>query len=232
MKSTSKKKNVLNAKKISQNKPTTSITDATNDATQILDHNKPKKQNPGELTQLLHQAMDGDTIAKELFFTHVKDSLLEIAQLRLSREKKGHTLTAAGLINECYLKLVKSKNMSINDRNHFFAIASKYMRQIFIDHARKVKPDATAPKENDLRDESPHKRVENLIDINAALNELENVNPRWAKIIEMRFFGQLRTREIAEVLDVSTRTVERQWNFARAWLYHRLGGDASSNQAN
>ena len=230
MKSTSKKKSVLNAKKISKEQPTANTKDITNDATQILNHNKQNKQTPGELTQLLHQAMDGDTIAKEVFFAHVKDSLLEIAQLRLNRERKGHTLTAAGLINECYLKLVKSKNLSINDRNHFFAIASKYMRQILIDHSRRKRHDATAPKENDLRDEAPQTKVENLIDINAALEELEKLNPRWVKIIEMRFFGQLSTKEIAEVLDVSTRTVERQWNFARAWLYNRLS-DTSSNQA-
>ena len=192
--------------------------------------NKANNQ-PGDLTQLLHKAMDGDTFAKEAFFSRVKDKLHEIASQRMRHEKNGHSLSAAGLINECYLKLVKSKNLSINDRGHFFAIASKYMRQILIDHSRKKKLDSTEPKEHHLKEESPQQRLANLIDINAALEELEQLNPQWVRVIDMKFFGQLSTKEIAEATGVSTRTIERQWNFARAWLYNRLGDQSESEQA-
>jgi RNA polymerase sigma factor (TIGR02999 family) len=176
----------------------------------------------GEVTQLLQAVRDGDADALDRLVPLVYGELRDLAQRELYREVPGHTLHATALVHEAYLKLAGS-GMPASDRSHFLAIAARAMRQVLVDHARRRKAlkrggdvvrttltDAGAP-------------VEFQPDEMIALDEaLEQLDPRQRQVVEFRFFAGMEESEIADVLDVSTRTVRREWVKARAWLYRSL----------
>jgi RNA polymerase sigma-70 factor (ECF subfamily) len=156
----------------------------------------------------------------------VQAELHRIAQNRLKAERLGHTLQPTALVNEAYLRLVDLTQMHWQNRAQFFAVAARIMRVVLVDAARA----AHAAKRGGgaLRvtfDEAltPTGNNQPLLALDEALNALAKRDPRKSQVVEMRFFGGLRVEEIASVLGVSSDTVTRDWNFAKAWLRHELG---------
>jgi RNA polymerase sigma-70 factor, ECF subfamily len=175
---------------------------------------------------LLSAMRRGQPEAGEQLIGIVYNELRRRAARFLQGERSGHTLQATALVHEAYLKLVKSRELGIQNRSHFFAIASKMMRQILVDHARKHRAvKRGCPAEILSLDEAipvPPQRPDLLIVIDEALKRLSRRDPRQADIVERKFFGGLKEEEIAEQLGISVRTVKRDWRLARAWLYKQM----------
>lgn len=178
---------------------------------------------PGEVTRLLGRLRGGDRAALDGLFPLVYAELRRIAQRQLGGERAGHTLDATALVHEAYLKLIDGPRLDSNDRAHFLAIAARAMRQILVDHARRR---GAAKRGGDWKLTSiTGKQLaaefdsEGLIALDRALEGLEE---RQRAVVEYRFFGGMEESEIAEVLGVSTRTVQRDWLKARAWIYQEL----------
>lgn len=189
----------------------------------------------GEITALLHAHAAGDAAALERLLPHVYDELRRIARYRLRRERPGHTLAATELVHEAFLKLVPVERVDWRGRAHFFAIASRAMRNVLIDHAVRrgaVKRGAGAPvrpiEEADATTEQP---LDDLITLSQALSRLEQLDARQAQVVECRFFGGLSLDETAEALNTSAATVSRDWTFARAWLHNEIATASSSRGA-
>lgn len=177
----------------------------------------------GEVTRLLHKLRDGETEAFDELFSIVYAELKKIARQALRDQRRGHTLQTTALVNEAYLKLAPHTDASWQNRAHFFSIAARAMKQILIDYARK----RTAQKRGGDRERttltSKHLAFEVKLEELLALNEaMDDLAERQRQVVEYRFFGGMTEKEIADVLDVSTRTVQRDWAKARAWLYRDL----------
>lgn len=164
--------------------------------------------------------------------------LRAIAARHLGGERSGHTLQPTALANEAYLRLRALGDVPWHDRTHFFAIASRIMRRVLVDHARArtaQKRGADAPRVElmeGLNDGlQPSLDAAELIDLDRALDQLGAEAPRLARLVEVRFFGGLTIEEAAVLLECSTRTAKRDWAFARAWLLHRLGGGERAEPA-
>ncbi len=180
-----------------------------------------------DITALLHRFQTGDAAVKNRLVEAVQDELRLIAARYMRREKMGHTLQTTALVNEAYLKLINIKAATWQDRAHFFAVASQIMRRILVDHARqhlagKRGGGLEALPLNEALVFSSEKSGQ-LVQLDEALALLEQHDPRAARVIELRFFGGLSVDETAEVLRTSSRTVRREWTFARAWLREQLG---------
>jgi RNA polymerase sigma factor (TIGR02999 family) len=180
----------------------------------------------GEVTQLLNRARDGDPGAFDRLLPLIYDELRAIARRQLRREQIGHTLQPTALVHDAYLKLVDQTGVEWRDRAHFFSIAARAMRQVLIDYARRRGAEKrgggvvrTTLSNQELALEVP---LEELLALDDALDRLAEVNERLRQVVEFRFFGGMAEEEIAEVLGVSTRTVQRDWLRARAWLYAEL----------
>ena len=148
--------------------------------------------------------------------------LRRLAAHYLQDERPGHTLRATALVHEFYLRLSKVEEMDWKNRGHFISFAAQQMRRILIDHARKrlaTKRDCTAIL--DLGEPLVEPSFDVLI-VDQALSRMATHYPRHAQIVELRFFGGLATSEIASILNLSERTVERDWTFAKAWLQHEI----------
>jgi len=181
---------------------------------------------PSEITQILHDWNSGDESAHERLLPFVYDELKRSARRLMSRERANHTLQPTALVHEAFLRLEKQSGIDWENRGHFYGIASRLMRQILIDHARQhgaakrgfaqvhfSLDDVTIPVET---------RASSILALNEALELLEALDERQAKIVEMRFFGGLSNTEIAEALDISERTVQRSWSVAKLWLYREM----------
>jgi len=184
--------------------------------------------NPGEVTQLLRMAQQGDEQAPDKLYPLIYAELRRIARRLLRGERAGHTLDTAGLVNEAYLKLANPKQNPAEGRAHFLRIAARAMRQILVDHARRKGAEKrggdwarTSIEEKQL---GQMPRDEEMIALDDALNRLAGVDDRMRQIVEYRFFAGLSETEIAELLGVTTRTVQREWAKARAWLHKELYG--------
>jgi RNA polymerase sigma factor (TIGR02999 family) len=159
----------------------------------------------------------------------VYDELRLIARRFLSRERRDHTLEPTALVNEAYLKLVDQSRVDWRGRTHFRAVGARAMRRILIDCARQRgsakrggEQQRVTLGEALMRSSDRELDLCELLGVHDALEKLEALDPRQARIVELRFFGGLNNTEIAEVLDVSTRTVEGDWMHGRAWLRHQL----------
>ena len=181
---------------------------------------------PQEVTQLLADWGKGDRSALDKLFPLVHSELRRIAQRQMSGERPGHTLQATALVNEAYLKLAGQQGFDWQNRAHFFAVSAQVMRHILIDHARAHARDkrgggAIQVSLNEAlvvaEDQAAH-----LIALDDALRMLESLDPQKGKIVELRYFGGLSIEEAAEVLKVSPRTVRREWQRAKAWLYRMM----------
>lgn len=164
--------------------------------------------------------------AAEQLLPLVYDQLRRLASNYLARERSDHTLQATALVHEAYVRLVDQSQVAWKDRAHFSGVAARIMRQILVDHARRrgrQKRQATGKRlslEEELFIGSPvHSDLERLDD---ALNQLALIDARAAKVVEFRFFGGMQVREVAEVLNVSERTVAQDWAYAKSWLHKEL----------
>jgi RNA polymerase sigma-70 factor (ECF subfamily) len=179
-----------------------------------------------EITQLLRSLNEGDPRAADQLMPLVYAELRAIARVCFHGQGTNHTLEPTALVHEAYLKLVKADEIDWQGRSHFFALSARAMRQILVDHARRKQrlKRSGGITRIELREDmaiSPQ-RDEDLLAVDEALNELEKLDPQQAKIVELRFFGGLTVQEVADYLNMSKRTVEREWTMIRAWLRHTL----------
>jgi RNA polymerase sigma-70 factor, ECF subfamily len=177
------------------------------------------------LTQLLLDASSGKQGAVDALWPVVYSEMRRLASSYLRKERSGHTLQSTALVHEAYLQLIDQK-VSWQNRAHFMGIAAQTMRRILLDHAKRKLAAKRGGGQVALGLEGAalgsKPRAVNLIVLDEALSELEKIDPVRSRIVEMRFFGGLSNEESAEVLGISTATVQRQWAGARAWLFHAI----------
>ncbi len=184
-----------------------------------------------DVTALLLRWQDGDEVSAQLM-PLVYEELRRVARAYLRRERKDHTLQATALVHEAYLRLVDDAKASWKDRAHFYGIAARLMRQILLQHARthRAEKRGGAGQIRISLDEAPEPAADcaiNLIALDEALEGLTKIYPRKSKVVELKFFGGMEAKQISEMLQVSEKTVARDWNFARLWLSRELSKDAA-----
>lgn len=184
-----------------------------------------------EVTRVLHAIAKGDARAHNELLPLVYDELRKLAAARMAQEPAGHTLQPTALVHEAYLRLVKEEDAKWQGRGHFFAAAAEAMRRILIERARRrgrikhgggrghvsvedFDPGASKGSPEDL----------DLLALDESLDKLKKADPRLERVVTLRFFGGLSVEQTAEVLEVSERTVKRDWEFARAWLFREMRG--------
>jgi RNA polymerase sigma factor (TIGR02999 family) len=182
-----------------------------------------------DVTILLEEARSGNEEALHQLVPLVYDELRRIASENLRSARPGQTMLTTDLVHESFLKLIGSRNLSWQNRLHFFSIAATSMRQIIVDHARARHAGKRGgnrirvPLEDGLPTDD--QSLDDIAELDEALCALEKADTRSARIVELRFFGGLTNEEIAELLNISARTVIRDWEFARAWLYRFLNNN-------
>ena len=192
-----------------------------------------------EVTALLKAHAAGDPDALGLVLPQVYGELRRIARARLRRERTDHSLSTTEVVHEAFLELLPFDRVDWQSRTHFYAIASRAMRNVLVDHAErrgaaKRGGGTRAEPLHELLDEQVAGRersLDDLIAVNDALTRLEQLDPRKARVVECRFFGGLSLEETAEALDSSPATVSRDWTFARAWLQRELASDGANARA-
>src|SRR5215469_13742729 len=193
--------------------------------------NPPDMRAPGDITQLLKDWTTGDSNASEKLMPLVYEELRSLARNYLARERGDHTLQATALVHEAYLRLANQTQLTWKDRAHFYGIAARMMRQILVDHARVH----NAAKRGGLQQkltleearELPATGDVDLVELDGALETFAKDYPRKSEVVELKFFGGLGAKEISEVLQVSEKTVLRDWNFAKLWLCRALSENAA-----
>lgn len=179
-----------------------------------------------DITLLLLAAHDGESGALDRLLPRIYDELHRMARGFMRGERTGHTLQPTALVHEAWLKLVRQDSVGFRHRAEFFSAAATVMRRILVDHARQRGRDKR--KETGERlplDEAVdvlERNAGSLVELGSALDDLSRMDPKKAKLVELRFFVGLGMRETAEVLDVHPRQAERDWTAARAWLKRRL----------
>jgi RNA polymerase sigma factor (TIGR02999 family) len=186
---------------------------------------------PADVTKILIDWSAGDTAAPEKLMPLVYEELRRLARSYLARERADHTLQATALVHEAYLRLADEARLSWKDRAHFYGIAARLMRRILVDHARAHNAAKRGGLEQKLSlDEArelPTKNDVDLVELNGALENFSHDYPRKGEVVELKFFGGLETKEISEVLQISEKTVLRDWNFAKLWLCRALTQNAA-----
>lgn len=180
----------------------------------------------GEVTALLRTLQSGDQSASERLLDLVYRELRRLAAARMRSERASHTLTPTELVHEAYLRLQNGQQIGYVSRAHFFAIASQAMRRVLVDYAR-ARVTAKRHGEHVPLEDGLHGIAvpdAELIALDEALTMLEAMCPRQRQVVELRYFAGLPEHEVAAVLGVTRRTVNRDWQIARAWLYGRLRG--------
>jgi RNA polymerase sigma-70 factor (ECF subfamily) len=182
---------------------------------------------PGTATELLIAWSAGDESARDRMLPLVYDELRRLAASYLRRERPGHTLQPTALVHEAYVRLIDQRQVDWSNRAQFIGLAAVMMRRILVNHAR----DRMAAKRGAGAEHVPLTVVGelgspevDLLDLHEALDRLAQLDERKSQIVDLRFFGGLTMDEIAETLHVSRATVEREWKFARAWLYSAVSG--------
>jgi RNA polymerase sigma factor (TIGR02999 family) len=184
------------------------------------------RSSPGEITRLLERFQDGDREAEARLLEAVYGELRKMAAYYMSREHAGHTLSPTALVHETYLRLLQKRRIEMKNRSHFFGIASKAMRMVLVDHARRGrarKRGGGAPKAS-LQDEAAFTKAvsEEILAVDEALDRLSAFDARQARIIEMKYFAGMSAAEIADLVHIGVRSVERELELARAWLQTQL----------
>jgi RNA polymerase sigma factor (TIGR02999 family) len=179
-----------------------------------------------DVTKLLIAWGKGDLQAFNALMPEVQKELHRLAAHYVANERPGHDLQATALINEAYLRLVDWKNIQWADRAHFFGMAANMMRRVLVDYARsrdRAKRGGEAIQVSFVEAANvAAPQAADVLALDEVLKELEEIDPRKSRIIEMRFFGGLSMEEAAEALNVSIATVRRDWSLARAWLFREL----------
>jgi len=197
---------------------------------------RPAMSENEEVTLLLSALTRGDDGAASKLIPVVYAELRRLAGSYMRRERVDHTLQATALVHEAYLKLIEQRSANWQSRAHFFGVAAQLMRRILIDHARGHSRQKRGGEQKRVSlDEAfvfSEKQADELLAVDDSLNRLAEIDPRQARVVELRFFGGLSVEEAAEVLGVSPKTVKRDWSVAKAWLYadlkERHGIDAAA----
>jgi len=179
------------------------------------------------VTQLLVEWSHGDQDALERLTPLVYGELRRLARRHLSRERSDHTLQSTALVHEAYLRLIDQRSVQWQNRAHFFGVAAQLIRRILIDYARakqagKRGAGACLLSLDEALDSPAGGRPLDIVALDDALEQLAKIDPRQSRIVELRFFAGLTVEETAEVLNVSTPTVNREWAAAKAWLFREL----------
>lgn len=179
-----------------------------------------------DVTQLLAAWGNGDKSALDKLLPLVHAELRRIARRQMSQERDGHTLQATALVNEAYLRLAGQQNFEWHNRAHFYAVCAQVMRHVLIDHARAHARDKRGGGAVQVSLEEAAafagQPAEHFLALDEALKFLERLDSQKGKIVELRYFGGLSIEETAEVLDISPRTVRREWQRSKAWLYRLI----------
>ena len=197
---------------------------------------RPAMSENEEVTLLLSALTRGDDGAASKLIPVVYAELRRLAGSYMRRERVDHTLQATALVHEAYLKLIEQRSANWQNRAHFFGVAAQLMRRILIDHARGHSRQKRGGEQKKVSlDEAfvfSEKQADELLAVDDSLNRLAEIDPRQARVVELRFFGGLSVEEAAEVLGVSPKTIKRDWSVAKAWLYadlkERHGIDAAA----
>jgi RNA polymerase sigma factor (TIGR02999 family) len=186
------------------------------------------------VTALLEQARGGDVGAYDRLLPLLYAELRTVAQRYMRRERPDHTLQPTALVHEAFLRLVGGSPGAFEDRGHFLRAAAQAMRRVLVDHARARNASKRGGALRVTFDEgAAAEQPVDILVLDDALDRLAAAEPRWARVVELRFFAGLEVPEVAEVLGTSTATVKRDWRFARAWLARELdeGGAAIREEA-
>jgi len=182
---------------------------------------------PGHVTRLLQRAGEGEVAARDELFSIVYDELHSLAATHLRGERRDHSLGATDLVHEAFLRLAGSNDVDWKSRSQFYALASTAIRNILVDHARR----RNAAKRGGRRRRVPLHEADDAVTqrdhidfvaLSDALDRLAALDERQSRVVELRFFGGLDVSHAARVLEVSERTIERDWSLARAWLAREL----------
>ena len=190
--------------------------------------------NPGQVTELLKAMGQGYEKAADALLPLVYAELHRLAKIYMRRERPDHTLQATALINEAYLQLAH-EDVDWNSRAHFIGLAAHVMRRILIDYARAHNAEQRGGglKRVELQEElviSP-KQLDQVAFLDEALKRLEKLNPRQARVVELRYFGGLSVEQIAALLGIAPRSIKRDWSLARVWLFRKLRPGAKGSQS-
>jgi RNA polymerase sigma factor (TIGR02999 family) len=182
-----------------------------------------------DVVDLLTRAGSGDLNAADALLPHVYDALYALARRHMAREPAGHTLQPTALVNEAYLRLVGSSDTDWSGRGHFYAAAAQAMRRILVERARRVGRDkhGGGRRRVPLEGAEPSAEIgdqEDMLALDEALVALQECDARAAQVVMLRYFAGLTVEDTARALDLSERTVRREWNHARLWLYERMTG--------
>ncbi len=182
---------------------------------------------PSDVTELLQAWEKGDEAALRNLTPLVEAELHRLARNYLARENPAHTLQPTALINEAWLRLIHWRNATWQNRAHFFGVSAQLMRRVLVDYARRrryARAHVAKPVSLDEALDVSPERSRDLVALDDALRKLAEHDERKSRIVELRFFGGLGEEEIAEILQVSSKTVQREWHKAKAWLYYELNG--------
>lgn len=181
---------------------------------------------PENVTKLLLEWSNGNPAALDDLVPLVYGELRRLAARFLRQERPDHTLSATALVHEAYLRLVQQRDVTWQNRAHFFAVASQMMRRILVDHARRhgyaKRGGGAVTLALDEAVAAPQQREVDLVALDDALNTLAKLDQRQSRMVELRFFGGLSIEETSEVLGVSPPTIKREWASARAWLFREI----------
>ena len=188
---------------------------------------KPSKKH-GEVTGLLKAISRGDRVAMDKLMPIIYEELRRQAHQYLKKERPNHTLQTTALVHEAYLRLIEQDNANWQNRAHFFAISATMMRRILINYAKNRNCLKRGGKEENLPLDEAFYIADrecdiDLLALDESLNELSRLDQQQSRIVELKFFSGLTIKEIAEVLEISTATVKREWKMAKTWLRAELG---------
>jgi RNA polymerase sigma factor (TIGR02999 family) len=191
--------------------------------------------NRGEITLLLDRWRSGDPAAFDSLVPVVYNDLRRLAQSMMRRERSDHTLQATALLNETYMRLVKQRKVALEDRSHFYAFAARLMRNILTDHARAHLAERRGGREQikiELTDDLAWIGTSDaqILDLYRALERLEALDARKARAVDLRYFFAFTTAEVADALEISLATAERDLQFARGWLFRELRGEGLAHE--
>ena len=186
----------------------------------------PMSRNQGPVSELLLQLRAGDRGVMPQLVELIYHELRLIARARLQAEKPNHSLTPTALVHEAYLRLASARELQINDRAHFMAVAAQAMRRVLVDHARSrlaaCRGGGAIPIRCDEMDLLAPEAEDQILALDEALDRLAKLNPRQAQVVELRYFAGLTEDEVASALGVNRRTVNRDWRVAKTWLYAQV----------
>ncbi len=181
---------------------------------------------PESITQIIQDCRRGDAAASEHLIAAAYKELRRLAQSYMRFERPDHTLQPTALVNEAYLRLAGQEPIEWEDRAHFFSVLANQMRHVLVDHARKVRAEKRGGLAVKLSLDEVHgigeKRDEEILAVDEALARLEKLDPKAARVVELRFFGGLTEEETANVLGISLSALKRDWVFAKSWLFSQL----------